>query len=95
MRIGTLLLVFLLYAHASRAEKLSDEEIRTILVEQSIATYDGPCPCPYNVMRNGRPCGGVSAYSKPGGEQPLCYTTDVSDEMVERYRKIHKSDDDA
>jgi len=38
-------------------------------------------------MRNGRRCGGNSAYSKPGGASPLCYARDVTDEMVERYRK--------
>jgi hypothetical protein len=33
----------------------------------------GSCDCPYDVMRNGRLCGGRSAYSRPGGRRPQCY----------------------
>ncbi len=33
----------------------------------------GSCDCPYDVMRNGRVCGGRSAYSRPGGRRPQCY----------------------
>ncbi|WP_394805426.1 hypothetical protein [Kordiimonas aestuarii] len=68
---------------------LSDAEIRQILIQQSLASYPGNCPCPYNVMKNGRSCGKRSAYSKPGGYSPLCYPADVSDTMVENYRKKH------
>ncbi|MBS7543199.1 SH3 domain-containing protein [Ancylobacter oerskovii] len=35
--------------------------------------YVGTCDCPYDVMRNGRSCGGRSAYSRPGGRKPKCY----------------------
>jgi len=35
--------------------------------------YVGTCDCPYDVMRNGRLCGGRSAYSRPGGRNPSCY----------------------
>lgn len=35
--------------------------------------YVGRCDCPYDVMRNGRLCGGRSAYSRPGGRSPICY----------------------
>ena len=37
--------------------------------------------------RAGRKCGARSAYSKPGGRAPLCFPSDVSDEMVVRYRR--------
>jgi hypothetical protein len=33
----------------------------------------GSCDCPYDRMRNGRRCGGNSAYSRPGGRSPVCY----------------------
>ena len=33
----------------------------------------GSCDCPYDLMRNGRSCGGRSAYSRPGGRSPACY----------------------
>lgn len=35
--------------------------------------YVGTCDCPYDLMRNGKRCGGNSAYSKPGGRNPQCY----------------------
>lgn len=35
--------------------------------------YVGVCDCPYDRMRNGRRCGGNSAYSRPGGRNPVCY----------------------
>jgi hypothetical protein len=39
-------------------------------------------------MRNGRACGGRSAYSRPGGAAPLCYPTDVTAAMIDAYRKM-------
>ena len=75
-------------AHAQDGrQNLTDDEIRQRLVQASIAAYPGPCPCPENRNRSGALCGKNSAYSKPGGSQPLCYPTDVSDEMVKSYRE--------
>ena len=76
----------LLVATPSGASELTDQQIRRRLIAESIAAYSGPCPCPYNVMRNRKPCGSNSAYSKPGGRSPLCYEKDVSDSMVRNYR---------
>ncbi len=78
-------LLLALAAHGQSA--LSDAEIRRALIRQSIAAYPGPCPCPYNVMRNGKPCGSASAYSKPGGRSPLCYERDVTEAMVREARR--------
>jgi len=36
----------------------------------------GKCDCPYDLTKNGQLCGGRSAYSRPGGKNPICYTTD-------------------
>lgn len=70
--------------------RATDEEIRTVLIAESIRSYSGSCPCPYNVDRGGRRCGGRSAYSRPGGRSPVCYAGDISDGQVaatrERYR---------
>ena len=66
--------------------QLTDAEIRRILINRSIASYSGSCPCPYNLDRAGRRCGGRSAYSRPGGASPLCYARDVSDQAVRAYR---------
>lgn len=62
------------------------EELLKAIVEASIAGYDGNCPCPYNTMRNGRRCGKQSAYSKGGGDAPLCYERDVTPADIEAYR---------
>ena len=47
------------------------------LINESIAKYPGQCPCPYSIMTNGYRCGKRSAYSKPGGYEPLCYESDI------------------
>lgn len=47
------------------------------MINASIASYKGSCPCPYSRMKNGRMCGRNSAWSKPGGKSPLCYETDI------------------
>lgn len=78
--------LYLMLATAGSAADLSDDQIRQVLIRQSIAAYPGNCPCPYNVDRAGRQCGRRSAYSKQGGYGPLCYSTDVTAEMVARYR---------
>jgi hypothetical protein len=66
---------------------LSDAEIKQQIIRNSIASYPGNCPCPYSVTSNGSSCGRRSAYSKPGGYDPICYPSDVTPEMVRQYRK--------
>lgn len=68
----------------------TDAEIKSQIIRQSIASYAGSCPCPYSVMRNGRSCGGRSAYSRPGGYAPLCYPRDVSQAEVQAWRRDHR-----
>lgn len=68
---------------------VSDEAIRLLMIQNSISSYPGACPCPYSVMRNGSQCGKRSAWSKPGGRSPLCYPTDISDGMVKKYRSAN------
>jgi hypothetical protein len=67
--------------------RLSDDEIRDIIIGQSIASYSGSCPCPYSRARNGSRCGQRSAYSRPGGASPKCFRSDVSDAEVQRLRR--------
>jgi len=64
----------------------TDEDIRQYLIRESIASYPSTCACPYSVDRAGRRCGGRSAYSRPGGRSPLCYSEDISDEQVKASR---------
>ncbi len=64
--------------------------IAAIIVQASRDQYHAggkPCACPDDTMRNGRACGGRSAYSRPGGASPLCYPSDVPVAMIETYRQ--------
>lgn len=74
-------------ASGSSYERSDLQRVKNMMIRSSINAYDGPCPCPYNIMRNGRTCGVNSAYSKPGGRSPLCYESDISDEEAARYLK--------
>jgi hypothetical protein len=68
-------------------QRLSDSEIRQLLIRQSIAAYSGACPCPETRNSRGARCGGNSAYNRAGGNRPLCYPSDVTDAMIQRYRE--------
>lgn len=65
----------------------SDASIKKKIIEESINSYSGNCPCPYNVARNGSSCGGRSAYSRAGGASPICYPKDVTKEMIREYKE--------
>jgi len=71
------------------AEVPSDTEVRRIIIQESLSTYPGNCPCPWNSDRAGRSCGQRSAYSRPGGYAPKCYIHDISDDEVRAYRRTH------
>jgi hypothetical protein len=64
----------------------TDAEIKQSIIAESIASYRGNCPCPYNIDRAGHRCGARSAYSRPGGASPICYARDVTQKMVDDYR---------
>lgn len=68
------------------APALSIALIAQRLIAESRASYPGSCACPYDTDRGGRRCGARSAYSKPGGYAPICYESDVTAQMVEKYR---------
>ena len=78
---------FILVATESFAAPASDNQIRQAIIQQSIASYPGSCPCPYNVARNGSSCGRRSAYSRPGGASPMCYPADVPQSLVDQYKR--------
>lgn len=71
----------------ARQQAPSDDQIAERLIEESIASYPGPCACPYNSARNGSSCGRRSAYSREGGYAPLCFREDVADEDIQQYRQ--------
>ena len=65
----------------------SVEAIKQKIIKESIESYSGNCPCPYNTASNGSRCGKRSAYNRAGGYAPLCYPEDVSDRMVREYKR--------
>jgi choline dehydrogenase-like flavoprotein len=71
---------------AAPAAAQTDAAIRQQIIRQSIASYPGNCPCPYNSDRAGRRCGGRSAYSRPGGQAPKCFPEDVSAAEVRAHK---------
>lgn len=81
---GVLLSCSLAYA---KPPALSDAEIAKRIIADSIASYHGPCACPFNTTKNGSSCGRRSAYSKPGGYSPVCYRDDVTPADIADYRK--------
>jgi hypothetical protein len=73
---------------------LTAAAIVAIIVQASRDQYHAggrPCACPDDSMRNGRACGGRSAYSRPDGAAPLCYPSDVTAVMIESYRQKQAS----
>ena len=88
MKLLTLILLLFVssFAYADNSS-MSDEEIIQVIIYKSIATHRGNCACPYNRTTNGSKCGRRSAYSRPGGYQPMCYPRDVPREMIEEFRR--------
>ncbi|WP_156120176.1 hypothetical protein [Aeromonas finlandensis] len=65
---------------------ISDEQVKQQIIQESIDSYPGNCPCPYNHARNGSRCGKRSAWSRAGGYAPICYKEEITDEMVSEWR---------
>lgn len=86
--IGFIAMLALLGAFSvlGKEARLTDSAIVQILINDSIASYPGNCPCPNNAAKNGSRCGKRSAYNRPGGYAPLCFKEDISKEMIEGYR---------
>lgn len=90
--IKVILILLLAFSSGySKAQYLSDDQtddqIRKMIIRESIASYPGNCPCPDNLASNGSRCGKRSAYSRAGGYSPICYPEDVTREMIRRYRQ--------
>lgn len=71
MRLQAYIIAFAITVFATPAFALqgtvSDDQIAQEIIKESIASYPGPCACPYNHARNGSSCGRRSAYSRTGG----------------------------
>ena len=71
--LSYLLLLIVIVFYCNQTFSKTPEQI----IQDSISQYPGKCPCPYSIMSNGKKCGKRSAYSKPGGYEPLCYVSDI------------------
>jgi hypothetical protein len=74
---------------SAQQSALSDAAVRDAIVSDSRASYyraGHPCACPEDLARNGSRCGARSAHDRPGGATPLCYASEVTADMVARYR---------
>lgn len=72
-KLSNLLLLIVIVFYCNQTFSKTPEQI----IQDSISQYPGKCPCPYSIMSNGKKCGKRSAYSKPGGYEPLCYVSDI------------------
>jgi hypothetical protein len=87
-RVGILVAAIAALAISPSAHaRETDAQARQRLIRESITSYPGSCPCPYNTDRGGRRCGARSAWDRAGGYSPLCFDSDVSKEMIERNRR--------
>ncbi|MFG6077012.1 hypothetical protein [Erwinia sp. OPT-41] len=86
------LAIIFFFADPALAARLSDEEVQQRIVAESIADYAGSCACPFNSARNGSRCGGRSAWSRQGGEAPICYVKEVTAEMIDQWRAANNED---
>ena len=68
------------------AQRWRDDEIRKILIDDSIARFGRECPCPYSLAWNGRQCADTSAYMK---REPYlyCYPQDVPYYEIQKFRQ--------
>lgn len=83
------IIVLLICAAPAAAEQLNDAQVKERIIAESIASYPGRCPCPYNLAKNGSKCGGRSAWSRAGGYSPICYPDEVTSDMVAAWRAQH------
>ena len=84
-KIILLISLFLSFSALAKSN-FSDAQVKQQMINESIASYSGNCPCPYNTASNGSRCGRRSAYTKPGGYAPLCYEADITSQMIKQYR---------
>ena len=86
MKLLILTMILIGSSLAMADDKISDDEIKTVLIQQSIQAYSGECPCPYSKSPKGVPCGLNSAYAKIDRFAILCYPSNVTQKMIKEYR---------
>lgn len=83
--IYLLFLVLLFNRPVTAVEPLSNNQIREIMILQTIKTHT-QCPCPYSPDAMGGQCGNLSLYYQPGALKIYCYLKDIPSEDVYFFR---------
>jgi hypothetical protein len=85
-----LCLVAGLWPVAGLAQRVSDDEIRQMIIRDSLAGFGTrDCPCPYSYAWNGQQCADKSLYNQRTGHRDIfCYPNDVSWRDIEEYRRM-------
>jgi hypothetical protein len=89
MRLLLTIAVLLFTSANIFGNQLSDDQIKDNIVKKSVESYltsIGNCPCPYNRDKIGHLCGKRSAWSRVGGNSPLCYRSDITSDMLLKYK---------
>nr|WED69100.1 hypothetical protein PJ912_02720 [Pectobacterium colocasium] len=68
----------------AKTPRISDEQIKERIIQESISSYFGHCP--YNSARNGSKCGKRSAWSRAGEIRRFCYKDEVTRKMIDGWR---------
>jgi hypothetical protein len=80
----------LLAAPPAWAQRLHDDDIRKMMIEDSLARFGAQdCPCPYSYAWNGAQCADKSLYSRRAAADLLCYPADITPHMIHEYRRQH------
>ena len=91
-RLVLLSLLPLLWASAAAAQRVDDEEIRRMIIRDSLAGFSSrDCPCPYSYAWNGQQCADKSLYNQRTARRDIyCYPNDVSSRDIAEYRRQHE-----
>ncbi len=86
VQVGLGLILALLWAAPASAQ--SDDDIRRLVIQDSLARFQGYCPCPYSYDR-GQQCADKSAYSQRAihPNDLYCYPHDVPYWEIVNYRR--------
>ncbi len=75
---------------------MSDAEIRILILDGFLKSYEGECPCPFSKIKteDGKEdtCGDQSEYFRSPGKV-LCYPRDVADTEIKFYRQKYQITD--
>jgi hypothetical protein len=73
----------------------TDNQIRQQIIQQSVASYLATghrCACPYNPWHGMALPAAHRAYIRPGGAPPICYASDVTEQMISDWKYQHETE---